>query len=82
MSLAEQLDGIRAGAATRIPEEKRAIMGAATAALRETGILDGVAKVGDQLPGFAMPNADGETLQSSDLLARGPLVITFFRGTW
>ncbi len=82
MSLAEQLDGIRAGAVTRIPEEKRAIMSAATAALRTSGILDGVAKIGDQLPGFALQNADGETVQSSDLLARGPLVLTFFRGTW
>jgi hypothetical protein len=82
MSLAEQLDGIRAGAATRIPEGKRAIMSAATVALRESGILDGVAKVGDQLPGFALPNADGGMVQSADLLARGPLVLTFFRGTW
>ena len=82
MSLAEQLDGIRAGAAKRIPEDKLAIMAAATGALRESGILDGVPKAGDRLPGFALRNAEGDEVQSGALLARGPLVMTFFRGTW
>ncbi len=82
MSLEEQLAGIRAGAATRIPEDKRAIMTAATAALRASGIQDGFAKVGGQMPEFALENADGEVVRSADLLARGPLVMTFFRGTW
>ena len=39
MSLAEQLDTIRAGAAARIPPEQWAIMTGATTALRESGIL-------------------------------------------
>jgi hypothetical protein len=82
MSLAEQLDKIRAGAATRIPAEKRAVMAAATTALRASGILDSVVKVGQQLPGFALPNAEGDEVRSGALLARGPLVLTFFRGTW
>lgn len=82
MSLAEQLAGIRAGAAKRIPDDKRAIMSAATSALRDSGILDKISKAGDPLPEFALQNADGETVRSGDLLARGPLVLTFFRGTW
>ncbi len=82
MSLAEQLDKIRAGAANRIPEEKRAVMAAATTALGASGILDKVVKVGQQLPEFALPNADGDEVRSGELLARGPLVLTFFRGTW
>ena len=82
MSLAERLDAIRAGAATRIPEEKRAIMGAATNTLRKSGILDGVPKAGDRLPGFSLKDANGIEMHSADLLAKGPLVLTFFRGTW
>ena len=57
-------------------------MGAATTALRASGILDSVVKVGDQLPDFALPNVEGTAVRSGDLLARGPLVLTFFRGTW
>lgn len=82
MSLAEQLDAIRAGAVKRVPEAQRTVMADATRALRESGILEGAARVGDRLPDFTLPNADGDEVRSEDLLARGPLVLTFFRGTW
>ena len=82
MSLAEQLDTIRAGGAKRLPEETRAIMAAQTAALRDSGILDGAPKVADRLPDFALRNTEGDEVSSGELLARGPLVMTFFRGTW
>lgn len=82
MTLAEQLDKIRTAGATRIPPEKRAIMGAANAALRETDILDGVPKVGDTLPDFALRNAQDVEIHSAELLSAGPLVLTVFRGVW
>jgi len=47
-----------------------------------SGIMDRVIKVGDRLPGFAPPNAYGLDVRSSYLLAKGPLVLTFFRGAW
>ena len=34
------------------------------------------------MPGFLLPNAEGRLVDSNDLLAAGPLVVTFFRGTW
>lgn len=82
MSLAEQLDGIRAGGAKRIPPEQRAVMTAATEELGASGILDGAIKVGDRLPEFTLPDAEGNTVTSGELLARGPLVLTYFRGVW
>jgi peroxiredoxin len=39
-------------------------------------------KPGDRMPGFLLPNADGRLVESGELLARGPLVVTFFRGGW
>jgi len=50
--------------------------------LRASGIMDRVIKVGDRLPSFALPNAYGQEVRSGDLLAKGPLVLTFFRGAW
>lgn len=82
MSLEEKLADIRAGGAKRIPEDKRAIMGGATQELRDSGIMDGVIKVGDTLPPFSLSNANGETVSSADLLAKGALVLTVFRGHW
>ncbi len=39
-------------------------------------------KPGDPMPGFLLPNAEGRLVESGELLARGPLVVTFFRGGW
>ena len=80
--LAERLEVIRQGADKRIPPDKRAIMHRATADLRASGIMDRVIKVGDRLPAFALQNAFGREVRSSDLLAKGPLVLTVFRGSW
>jgi peroxiredoxin len=39
-------------------------------------------KPGDRMPGFLLPNAEGRLVESGELLAAGPLVVTFFRGGW
>ncbi|WP_200252499.1 peroxiredoxin-like family protein, partial [Lamprobacter modestohalophilus] len=38
--------------------------------------------VGTQAPDFNLPNAFGERVRLSDLLAEGPVVLTFYRGAW
>lgn len=82
MSLAEKLDALREASAKRVPPEKREIMHAATAALRAPAIMGAVIKPGATLPAFALANQDGPTVRSADILARGPAVVTFFRGSW
>jgi peroxiredoxin len=44
--------------------------------------LSAVIKVGDPLPPFALKNAFGQEVRSSELLANGKLVLTVFRGSW
>lgn len=39
-------------------------------------------KVGQQAPSFSLPNPDGNLVSSTELLAKGPLVVTFYRGSW
>jgi hypothetical protein len=82
MSLAEKLDAIRARGAKRIAPERRAVMLAATKGLRESGIAGRAIKVGDPLPEFSLNNTDGVTVRSTDLLAKGAVVLTVFRGKW
>jgi len=82
MTLEQSLATIREASAKRIPPERQAVMHRATEDLRASGILDRVIKVGDPLPAFALQNAYGPEVRSSDLLARGPLVLTVFRGSW
>ena len=82
MALEDTLRGMREASAKHIPAEKAAIMHRATEELRNSGIMDRVIKVGAPLPPFAMPNAYGQVVRSTDPLANGPLVLTFFRGSW
>ena len=82
MSLKEKLDAIRAGSTERIPAEAQLVMHHATDELRASGILAGVAAVGQPMPEFNLESHRGEPARSADLLVEGPLVVTFFRGFW
>ncbi len=82
MTLKEKLDSMRTRAETKMPAEVLAVMHRATDDLRQSGILDRVLKPGDEAPAFSLPNAEGKTLRPADLPARGPLVVSFYRGVW
>jgi peroxiredoxin len=49
---------------------------------RAAGAPGRVLKVGDPAPHFALPDGDGQIVDSRALLAQGPLVVTFYRGRW
>ncbi|SFG06569.1 peroxiredoxin-like family protein [Neptunomonas qingdaonensis] len=37
---------------------------------------------GEKVPDFVLPNQQGKLTSLVDLLAKGPLVVTFYRGSW
>ncbi|QEG21641.1 peroxiredoxin-like family protein [Mariniblastus fucicola] len=39
-------------------------------------------EVGQQAPGFELPNSQGEKVSLASLLSKGPVVVTFYRGSW
>ncbi len=82
MTLGEQLEAQRARSATRLSEEQRAVMHRATQELRRSGIVERALKIGDNAPHFELRNPRGDLVRSRDLLARGPLVVSFYRGVW
>lgn len=82
MSLREKLEATRAASVSRRPPDQRAIMERATDDLRASGILTRIAAVGQAAPTFMAQNYDGRTVSSDELLSRGPLVVSFFRGAW
>jgi hypothetical protein len=82
MSLKDQLDAIKAAAVKRIPGEARAVMERAIDDVRAAGILERVARVGQLAPDFTLPNTDGKPVGLATLVARGPVVLSFFRGRW
>ena len=82
MSLAERLIELRQQAAKRLGPAVFEIYDSCIDHLREINFIDGCLNVGDKIPEFALPNAEGQLVMSGELLARGLLVICFFRGDW
>ena len=82
MSLQAKLDSMREQAKTRIPPEAWAIMRRATEDLRTSGIMDRVLKVGERAPDFTLNDQRGDAINASALRAKGPLVVSFYRGVW
>ncbi|MFM0500279.1 peroxiredoxin-like family protein [Paraburkholderia caffeinilytica] len=47
-----------------------------------SGQADHALKAGDDAPSFVLPNESGTSVSSAKLLAKGPLVVSFYRGVW
>lgn len=82
MSLKADIDQLIEKSSKRIPQDIQNIMAADTKRLKQSGIEDNSLKTGDKAPSFMLPNAKGEQVSSADLLAKGPVVLSFYRGGW
>jgi peroxiredoxin len=81
-TLARQLADYKAGFKQRVAPEREAMMEAATADLKATGIEARALQVGARAPELSLPDATGKPVALSLLWQRGPLVLIFYRGGW
>lgn len=81
-SLSEQLAAYKAGFVQRVAPERVALMEAATADLRATGIESQALQVGAQAPDLTLPDALNQPVRLAALWQRGPVVLIFYRGAW
>ncbi len=82
MSLQDKLDAFYAEFRAKRPPHIAAAMKQATADLIASGQAERALRAGDRAPAFTLPGPDRQPVASAGLLARGPLVITFYRGVW
>jgi len=82
MTLQEKLTEYKKEFQKTAPPEAQALMQRSTEDLIASGILDGVLKSGDAAPGFTLDDHNENPVTSADLLSRGPLVLSFYRGVW
>jgi hypothetical protein len=80
--LQERLDAIRKGFEKQAPPDMLEFMHSATRDLADALAREPGPGVGDTAPTFRIPDQDGNVIDSAKLLARGPLVVTLFRGHW
>ena len=65
-----------------VPAETQAIHAQAVAELKQRRIAANILPVGAKAPHFELLDHDGKLVSSSDLVAKGRLVICFIRGRW
>ena len=85
MKLPDRLDAFRAnfeagGPPYHAPTWVHEPMHRATNELVACGAAGRALKAGDRAPEFTLKDAEGNEVSSRDLLERGPLVVTFYRG--
>jgi len=81
-TLAMELSELIMNVGANLPLEKLKILGRMIEEFKGSGVESRALKVGDKAPQFRLPSSQGEWVSSSELLAKGPLVISFYRGGW
>lgn len=82
MRLPRQLKEIRERVAATLPPEQLRALQRMIAEIRDRGIEHSALRAGTPLPRFALPNALGKMVDVAEILAQGPLVLSFYRGGW
>jgi peroxiredoxin len=82
MGLQQQLDAFKAEFARTAPPGRPALYEAKIEELRASFALESAIGLGDQVPDFRLPDANGKVVSLHDLLQSGPALVTFYRGGW
>ncbi len=81
-SYQDNLKALRTNLATMLPEEALNVFDKDAVNLQANHQSVLKLKVGDKAPDFSLPNATGKTINLSELLLKGKVVLTFYRGSW
>jgi peroxiredoxin len=79
-NLSAQLENKKNSFSAPVPVKK--IYADGLKAVDESGVVAAAKQLGDKAPDFALTNAKGKTVRLSDVLKKGPVVLTWYRGGW
>ena len=82
MKLQEKLDAFRNNFEKQVPPEALEMMHRATDDLRNSGIMERAVKVGDKAPDFTLKSTSNQEVSLSQVLTKGPVILSFYRGRW
>jgi len=81
-TLTAQLEARKAQFMEMAPPERISAVEGAVAIVAESDILDQAISKGDKAPDFTLNNAVGDSVNLYMELAKGPVVLTWYRGSW
>ncbi len=77
-----ELKAMAEGSARKAPPAAVEVSKKGIEEVAASGVLETALQVGGTMPAFTLGDARGRLVSSADLLAKGPLVIVFYRGAW
>jgi len=80
--LMQEIENFKKDTFPRISKDTLATLLRMTDELVKSGIAQKAVKEGDRIPSFGLEDAHGKIVSSGELLEKGPLVISFYRGGW
>jgi peroxiredoxin len=81
-TVSDRLATMREKAATFLKPEVAQLLERHTDERRSPGAKIHPLQAGDTAPVFALKDLDGNLVSSTEFFAKGPLVVSFYRGTW
>lgn len=81
-SLKLQLSEKKAAYRANAPQARLDLFDAATQNLAESGILETALNKGDKAPDFTLKDPLGRNVTLSKMLQEGPVILTWYRGSW
>ena len=81
-SLGDRISAFMQEMQKHAPPEVITAMGSELKKLAESGIVKHALQTGAKAPEFSLPNAHGGVTSLATYLAKGPVVVTFYRGGW
>jgi hypothetical protein len=82
MGLTEQLNDLKQQLGREVSREILEEIGQFVQGLAQSGIEKTSCQAGDKAPPFILPNVAGQLVSSEDILSKGPMVLSFYRGVW
>ncbi len=82
MTLKQDIDAFITETAGRLPPALVADLQKSIDDVKRSGIADLALAVGDIAPEFTLPNSSRRLIAVADLVRRGPLIVSFYRGAW
>ena len=80
--LASRIDAKVQDFMSALPDSEKQTVEESFAALRASDVAASAVDTGDTAPDFTLPNATDKHVRLDDLLLRGPVILSFYRGGW
>lgn len=81
-TLAKQIEDLNHELSSQLPQEILEAFGRSIEDLKTQRIEENSIQIGEQMPGFSLPNASGKIINSEEILKDGKIILAFYRGSW